>query len=110
MIWQLAGIGRAESENFQAGKEIAVFLAGVRDGEMWNFRVVGLEQIDIASGKISAWHITRTPRPGSYDQGLEIWLAPQQEWYPVKLRYTETNGDHLDMIATNITQIKTPIN
>ncbi len=110
VIWQLAGIGRAESENFQADKEIAVFLAGVRDGEIWNFRVVGLEQIDIASEKISAWHITRTPRPGSYDQGLEIWLAPQQEWYPVKLRYTETNGDHLDMIATNITQIKTPIN
>lgn len=106
VIWQLAGIGRGDAEKFQAGKEITIFLAGVRDAEMWNFRVVGLEQIDITSGKISAWHITRTPRPGSYDQGLEIWLAPQQEWYPVKLRYTETNGDHLDMVATSITPTK----
>ena len=108
VIWQLAGIGRGEGEKFQAGKEIAIFLAGVRDAEIWRFQVIGLEQIDVDTGKIAAWHIMRTPRPGSYEQGLEIWLAPQQEWYPVKLRYTETNGDHLDMIASNITPIKAP--
>ena len=45
----------------------------------------------------------RIPRQGSYDQKLDIWLAPQQGWYPVKLRYTETNGDYLDMALSKLT-------
>jgi hypothetical protein len=46
---------------------------------------------------MTTWHVVRMPKPGSYDQKLDFWLAPQHEWYPVKLRYTETNGDYLDL-------------
>jgi hypothetical protein len=102
IIWQLAGIGRGDSKAFAPEAELDVFVAGVRDAETWRIRVIGEEEIEVGTGKTNAWHVVRIPRPGSYDQRLDIWLAPQQEWYPVKLRYTETNGDFLDMSLSNV--------
>lgn len=102
IIWQLAGIGRGDSEKFVPGAEIGLFVAGVRDAETWRIRVIGLEDIEVGTGKTTAWHIVRAPRAGSYDQQLDIWLAPQQQWYPVRLRYTETNGDYLDMSLSSL--------
>ncbi len=102
IIWQLAGIGRGDSGKFVAGAEIDIFVAGVRDAETWRIQVIGLEDVTVGIGKINAWHVARVPRPGSYEQKLDIWLAPQQEWYPVKLRYTENNGDYLDMLLSNV--------
>jgi hypothetical protein len=103
IIWQMTAIGRGDSEKFVADAEFDFFVAGVRDGEPWRMRVVGLEEIETGNGRASAWHLVRIPRPGSYDQKLDIWLAPQQEWYPVKLRFTETNGDYLDMSLSGST-------
>ncbi len=108
IIWQLAGIGRGDSSQFASGAQIDIFVAGVRDGEMWHIRVIDLEEIEIGGTKIRAWHVERAPRAGSYDQKLDIWLAPQQEWHPVKLRYTEKNGDYLDMILSNTKPVPAP--
>lgn len=102
IIWQLVGIGRGDGEKFLPGAEIDIFVAGVRDAETWRIQVIGLEEVDVGIGKTTAWHVARVPRPGSFDQKLDIWLAPQQEWYPVKLRYTESNGDYLDMLLSNV--------
>lgn len=105
IIWQLTGIGRGDGEKFIPGAEIDLFVAGVRDAEPWRIRVLDQEEIDIGSGKVAAWHVVRIPKPGSYDQTLDIWLAPQHEWYPVKLRFTETNGEYLDMLLSDLTAI-----
>lgn len=102
IIWQLVGIGRGDTEKFLPGAVIDIFVAGVRDAESWRIQVIGQEEVTVGTGTTQAWHVARVPRPGSYDQKLDIWLAPQQEWYPVKLRYTETNGDYLDMLLSNV--------
>ena len=102
VVWQLAGIGRHDAEQFQPGVKFPVFVAGARDAETWYFEVVGLEDIDVAAGKMRTWHLARKPRTGSYDQALDIWLAPRKDWYPVRLRHTEKNGDYLDMSLSEI--------
>lgn len=102
IIWQLSGIGRGDSEKFVPDAEFGIFVAGVRDGEIWPIRVIGQEDIEAGIGKINTWHVVRIPKPGSYDHRLDIWLAPQHEWYPVKLRYTEANGDTLDMLLSDM--------
>ena len=102
IIWQLVGIGRGDGEKFFPGAEINIFVAGLRDAEAWRIQVIGQEEIAIGSGKTTAWHVARVPRPGSYDRKLDIWLAPQKEWYPVRVRHTETNGDYLDMLLSNV--------
>ncbi|MGI4847274.1 MAG: DUF3108 domain-containing protein [Janthinobacterium lividum] len=108
LIWQLAAIGRGDASLFAPDANFDFFVAGVRDGEPWRLRVIGQEPVDGGAGATQAWHLVRLPRPGSYEQQLDIWLAPQQQWFPVKLRFTETNGDYLDMALSSTTLTAAP--
>lgn len=107
VVWQLASIGRGDAGQFAPGAEIDVVVAGTRDADTWRFKVIGQEDVDTPYGKLNAWHVKRAPAPGSYDRTIDIWLAPQQEWYPVKVRYTETNGDYYDLSLTKTTAVAT---
>ncbi|WP_241522993.1 DUF3108 domain-containing protein [Herminiimonas fonticola] len=102
IVWQLAGIGRGDSGKFIAGSSIDLFVAGTRNAETWQILIIGQEDITIDGISTRAWHVARAPRVGSHEQKLDIWLAPDQNWYPVRLRYTETNGDYLDMTLTSL--------
>lgn len=102
IVWQLAGIGRGDSGKFVAGSSIDLFVAGTRNAETWQILIIGQEDITIDGVSTRAWHVARAPRVGSHEQKLDIWLAPDQNWYPIRLRYTETNGDYLDMTLTSL--------
>jgi hypothetical protein len=102
IIWQLAGIGRGDSARFVPGAVFEIVVAGTRDAEPWQIQTIGFEEIIIDGKTIGAWHVVRAPRARTYDQKLDIWLAPQLQWYPVRLRYTEPNGDYLDMSLTGL--------
>jgi hypothetical protein len=108
IVWQLAAIGLGDPARYAPGAAFELLVAGVRDAEPWVLQVIGLEQTDTPAGSTEAWHVVRVPRPGSYEQQLDIWLAPQHWWYPVRLRFTETNGEYLDMAVTSV-QSLTPI-
>lgn len=97
IIWQLSGIGRGDRENIFPGAQFDIFVAGVRDGETWHIHVMDREQVEVNGQSVGTWHLIRMPLPESYEQTLDIWLAPLQEWFPVKLRFTEANGDTIDM-------------
>lgn len=108
IIWQLAGIGRGDSDRITTGAEIPVFVAGIRDGEIWTMRVIGEEEIATGAGKTRSWHFLRTPKPGSFEQTIDLWLAPQFDWYPVRLRQTDANGAWLDMTMSGMRRAPTP--
>ncbi len=97
ILWQLSSIARGDPAQLAPGGVLDVFVAGVRDAEHWLIDVVGEESIALEHGQMQAWHLVRAPRAGTYDKRIDIWLAPAQQWYPVKLRYTETSGDTLDL-------------
>lgn len=102
ILWQLAGIARAAPQQVSAGAQFSVFVAGVRDAEIWKIAVLGLETLQMDGQSYQAWHFQRLPRAGSYEQKLDIWLAPEQHWYPVRLLYTEVNGDILELSLNRI--------
>ena len=102
IMWQLAAIGRGDPSQFAPGIAFDIMVAGARNAETWRIDVVGQEEIDTPHGKMTAWHVVRAPKPGSYDQKIDIWLAPQHEWYPAKVRFTYANGDHLDMLLSEL--------
>lgn len=107
VVWQLAGIGRRDSEKIKPGAEFDLVVAGVRDAEVRHVRVLALEEVDSSLGKVKAWHLVHNRRPGSYEHTLDIWLSPEWDWYPVKLRYTEKSGDYLDLVLSDIHSQKT---
>lgn len=104
IMWQLAGIGRGDPDRYVPGTTFDIMVAGARDAHIWRIEVVGQEDIETPYGKMSAWHVVRAPRPESHDQKIDIWLAPQHEWYPVKVRFTYANGDFFDMLLTALTR------
>lgn len=102
VVWQLAAIGRGDPSQMVPGVTFAIFVAGIRDGEIWPITVLGEEAIELGGAKIPTWHLQRKPQDGSYDTQVDIWLAPTREWYPVRLRQTERNGEYLDMSMSKI--------
>ena len=97
---QLSAIARGDSK--QLSGEIDIFVGEDRDATVYRFKVVGQEEIDTRLGKLHTWHLTRPPLPGSYKSTLDIWLAPQHGWYPVRIRNTEANGAVTTQTVNNI--------
>lgn len=93
VTWQLVGQARAAGDKFKPGSTWPFFVAGRRDADPWTFRVVKQEKVKTAMGEIDAMHVVREPVAGSKGQGLDLWLAPSQEWYPVKLRFADDDTD-----------------
>ncbi len=87
---QLAGIARGGSA--QLAKGVAILVGEDKDASDYRFELLGQEVIETGMGLLSTWRLARVPAPGSYNARLDIWLAPDQHWYPVQLRSTEANG------------------
>ncbi|MGE5648735.1 MAG: DUF3108 domain-containing protein [Bacillota bacterium] len=103
-IWQLISVARAAPAKFKPGTEWTFFVAGQRDAEPWTFKVVEREKIGTPLGELNALHVQKEPAPGSGGQHVDIWLSPQHEWYPVRLRYTEADGDYIEQALDKISK------
>jgi hypothetical protein len=96
IVWQLIAVARANPKKFTPGSEWEFFVAGQRDAERWSFKVKGEEKINTPLGTLRTLHVVRAPPPDAQSQKLDIWLAPTQEWYPAKLRFTDADGDYIE--------------
>lgn len=105
IVWQLVGIGRRDGSKFAPGGILDIAVAGIRNADVWKIRIIGIEEIDSGLGKVRAWHLSRSARKDTYEQSLDVWLSPTQEWYPVKIRHTNTNGDFLDLSLSEINKV-----
>lgn len=104
VIWQLISVARANPDKFVAKSEWLFFVAGPRDAEQWRFTVVGREKIKTGLGDLNAVHILRAPPPDNKGQKLDIWLAPGSEWYPVRLRFTDPDGDYIEQTLDRLSK------
>lgn len=104
ITWQLAAVARAAGDRFKAGSKWPFFVAGRRDAESWVFEVVRREKVRTGRGEVDAVLVSRQPLADKQDQTLEIWLAPQLEWYPVKLRYQEGEKEQVEQTLNSVTK------
>ena len=103
VLFQLAGVARAAPDKFVAGSEWTFFVAGRRDADTWTFRVIKAETVQTGIGSVEAIHLIRLPPPDSKEQTLDIWLAPSQQWYPVRLRFTDNEDEYIDQLLQTVT-------
>ena len=102
--WQLATLARGAPGKFVTGSEWRMVVAGRRDADTWVFKVAKAEKLRTPMGAIDAVHLVKTPAGGdAKEQQIDIWLAPAHEWYPVKIRFTDNDGD--DVIEQTIAKI-----
>ncbi|GAB3540651.1 hypothetical protein GCM10027343_10030 [Noviherbaspirillum agri] len=101
-VWQLISIARAAPAKFKPGSNWTFVVAGTRHAEPWTFKVVKREKVATPLGEMHALHIVRMPQADGKDQQLDIWLAPSLEWYPVRLRFSDDNGDYIEQTLQKV--------
>lgn len=100
-VWQLVGIARGAPKKFIPKSEWSFFVAGRRDAEKWTFAVEKNVTLATSFGKIATVHITKSV-PDAKDQRIDIWLAPTMEWYPVRIKFRDANGDTIEQNLVRI--------
>ncbi|MBA5605921.1 DUF3108 domain-containing protein [Duganella sp. FT3S] len=102
--WQLLAQARANPERFKPGTEWAYFVAGSHDAEPWVFKVVNQETVHTGQGDVNALHLVKAPPPDAQGQQVDLWLAPSLEWYPVRIRFADADGDFVDQTLDKISR------
>lgn len=102
IVWQLAANARSAGKKFAAGSQWQYFVAGMQDAEAWTFKVGKTEKIETSMGPVSAVRVSKLQPPGGNKPQLDIWLAPSLEWYPVRLRQTEPDGDYIEQTLDSV--------
>lgn len=100
--WQLVAAARGAPDKFTAGSEWVFFVAGRRDADPWTFKVINREKVRTGLGEVDAVHLVKAPPPDSKDQQIDIWLAPEHEWYPVRLRFADSDSEFVEQTLTSI--------
>jgi hypothetical protein len=103
-MWQLIAVARAAPAKFRQGSSWTFFVAGQRDAEPWTFKVGKQEKIKTPQGEMTALHVVKTPPPDSKEQQIDLWLAPALEWYPVRMRYTDGDGEYIEQTLESLTR------
>lgn len=103
VIWQLATMARSAPKKFKQGATIPMVVAGQKDADPWAFKVGKPETIKTALGSIKTVKISKLIKDGGKEQKIDIWFAPAMEWYPVRLRFTEPEGDFIEQTVAKVT-------
>ena len=102
--WQLIALARGAPEQVTPGSEWTLFVAGRRDAEPWLFKVLGPDTVHIGAGDIKTVHLVKAPPPDKQGQQVDVWLAPSLDWYPVRLRFVDNDGDFIEQTLEKVTK------
>lgn len=103
-IMQLAGMLATQPALFSDGASVPMQVARPRGLDRWEFEVVGYEQLQTGQGPLWAWHVRRVPRKTRGDIGVDLWLSPQLQSLPVRIRLTQAEDVYLDLLLDKAEQ------
>ena len=101
-IWQLASLGRGNPSKFETGLDMEMSVASAKGVDAWRIRVSGKEQLKLPDGEVSAWRLSVVPGAQSFDKQFDLWLAPERQWYPVRIVHEDKNGNRVELSLTKI--------
>ena len=103
VLWELLSTARARPA-LVAGSSWTYYVAGHRGGEPWTFQLKDKQKVQTGVGEVEAWHFAHVPADKKTTTQVDIWLAPSKEWFPVKIRFSEPNGDYIEQSLDKITR------
>jgi hypothetical protein len=102
IVWQLATIARSTPAKFKTGSTINIVVAGQKDADPWSFKVGKSEKIKSPLGDLNAVKVSKVVKDAGKEQKIDIWFAPSREWYPVRIRFSEPEGDFIEQTIASI--------
>lgn len=106
---QLGALLAGAPERYTPGTAIRIPLTGKGDVTSAAFVIEAEEPITALDGKtLKTLRLTHTPtREG--DPKIEVWLGPQIEYLPVRLRITQPNGDFAEHTVQQAVAVRVPV-
>ncbi len=95
VLLQLAGLAAASPGRFTPGQQVTLRVAGAREAADWTFRVLPPEELP-PQGHYPSTMRLRREAPGPQDLQVDVWLAPDLGYIPVRIRLTWGAGDWLE--------------
>ncbi|VTU16600.1 hypothetical protein H6CHR_00562 [Variovorax sp. PBL-H6] len=95
VMLQLGALMAGDPARYPPGAAFAIQTIGPREADLWIFKVDEDEHLALPAGQYNARKLTRNPRK-PYDDKVELWLAPELGYLPVRIRQTQANGDFAD--------------
>jgi hypothetical protein len=92
---QLAGMLGGNPGAYPLGTTIAVYTAGAGGADTLSFKVEAEELLALPAGEMATLKLASLIR-NDYDRKFEIWYAPSLQYLPVRVKYTQANGDFID--------------
>jgi hypothetical protein len=96
-LLQLSALVAGEPARYTRGASIAFQAADAHRAELWNFKVGATESLELPGGVLTALKLSKEPTV-EFDQRIEVWLAPELRYLPVRIRITEANGAFADLL------------
>lgn len=91
---------------FTPGAVLSVQVAR-RRVEGYSFAVDGFEPMVIGGRTVHTLKIIRPKGPES-NRGVEMWMAPEFDWLPVRLRFVDTNDEVWDSVLAHLPGTEPP--
>ncbi|WP_255581653.1 DUF3108 domain-containing protein [Cupriavidus sp. AU9028] len=102
---QLVGMVRANPAGYaEPGVTETFQVADTDELEPMQVRYVGEEEVQTAAGAVRARHFVRLPRHADDRRRVEVWLAPEVGWMPVRLQQTEPDGTRIELVLRGTAQ------
>lgn len=95
LFLQIAGLLQARPQAYASGQTIEMQVAGTGDADIWRFKVGDESTLVLPAGEMRVRQLVRLPRK-EFDSTVEMWLAPDLQHLPVRLRVTQAGGDVAD--------------
>lgn len=99
--WDMASFGYNFAFYPPTTAQMDLFLTDGRRVSPYKFAVLEKERIETELGSIDAVHVRKLQRPDD-PRAFEVWLAPEHNYAPVRIRFTEKDGAAFDSVATHI--------
>ena len=93
-------LAQAYPWRFSPGSEVT-FAVARRNVENYSFVVEGFETTRVDGTDVMTLKIDRKRGPEA-NRRVEIWMAPEFQWLPVRLRFTDTNDEVWDSILAQL--------
>lgn len=101
VIIQAGALLAGDPERYPTGTMLSFQIVSQREAEVWQFSVEKEETLQLPYGPVVAVKLSRTPRR-EFDQRIDVWLAPELGYLPVRLHVTNANGDWLDQTLKSV--------
>lgn len=96
--FQLMALGQRLLTRFRPGAAILMKVGAKTDVTLYRFVVIGTERVHTGAGDFDTVKLERPKSDDNRDSRIEVWLAPDAAWLPVKLRFT----DRRDQVTENL--------